>query len=67
LSLADAVAIRDYLNLETTPNAAKRILTQLGACCRWAVSSKLIVMIPRALLFIDCRLIQAANTALVLG
>ena len=45
-SLADAVAIRDYLNLQTTPNAAKRILTQLGACCRWAVSSKLILSNP---------------------
>jgi integrase len=45
-SLADAVAIRDYLNLATTPNAAKRILTQLGACCRWAVSSKLIASNP---------------------
>jgi integrase len=45
-SLADAVAIRDYLNLATTTNAAKRILTQLGACCRWAVSSKLIASNP---------------------
>jgi integrase len=45
-SLADAVAIRDYLNLEITPDAAKRILTQLGACCRWAVSSKLIASNP---------------------
>jgi integrase len=45
-TLADAVAVRDYLNLETTPNVTKRILTQLAACCRWAVSSKLLTINP---------------------
>jgi integrase len=46
LTLDDAVAIRDYLNLKTTPNTAKRVLTQLGACCKWAVKSKLIAVNP---------------------
>jgi integrase len=45
-SLSGAVAVRDYLNSSTTPNATKRVLTQLTACCAWAVKSKLIAANP---------------------
>lgn len=41
-SLSDAVAIRDWLVASKTPNAAKRVLTQLSACCDWACKSQLI-------------------------
>ncbi|WP_373546809.1 Arm DNA-binding domain-containing protein [Chamaesiphon sp.] len=33
-----AEMVRDYLNLKTTPNTTKRVLTQLGACCKWALT-----------------------------
>ncbi|MBD2250989.1 site-specific integrase [Nostoc parmelioides] len=39
--LTQAIAIRDYLLTELSPNAAKRVLTYLSACCKWAVSSGL--------------------------
>jgi integrase len=39
--LGQAIAIRDYLLTQLTPNAAKRVLTYLAACCKWAVSSGL--------------------------
>jgi integrase len=45
-SLNGAVAVRDYLNSNTTPNSTKRVLTQLNACCAWAVKSKLIAVNP---------------------
>ncbi len=35
-SLEDATAIRDWLLANLTPNAAKRCLTQIKACCCWA-------------------------------
>lgn len=38
----DAVTIRDFLVQKLTPNAAKRCLTQLSACCDWAVKSRLV-------------------------
>ncbi len=38
----DAVAIRDFLVQKLTPNAAKRCLTQLSACCDWSVKSGLV-------------------------
>jgi integrase len=41
-SLNGAVAVRNYLNSTTTPNATERALTQLNACCDWALNSKLI-------------------------
>jgi plasmid stabilization system protein ParE len=41
-SLNDAVAIRDWLVTNKTPNAARRVLTQLSACCDWAVNSHLL-------------------------
>ena len=36
-SLDEASAIRDYLLSNLTPDAAKRCLTQIKACCNWAV------------------------------
>lgn len=45
-TLDEAVAVRDYLNSTTTPNATKRVLTQLNACCAWAMDSKLIAVNP---------------------
>ncbi|QHG15667.1 site-specific integrase [Nostoc sp. ATCC 53789] len=39
--LSQAIAIRDYLLAQLTPNAAKRVLTYLAACCKWAVGSGL--------------------------
>lgn len=44
--IEDAVAIRDYLVTTRTSNAAKRVLTQLNACCNWGVKSKLIASNP---------------------
>ncbi|MEP0959963.1 DUF3596 domain-containing protein [Microcoleus sp. FACHB-1515] len=41
-ALCDAVAIRDWLVANKTPNAAKRVLTQFSACCDWAMKSQLI-------------------------
>jgi integrase len=40
--LKEAIAIRDYLLATLTPNAAKRTLTNINACCNWALESKLI-------------------------
>jgi integrase len=45
-SLDDAVAIRDWLTANLPPNAAKRVLTQLSACCDWALGSGLIKTNP---------------------
>ncbi len=45
-TLDAAVEVRDYLNSTTTPNATKRVLTQLNACCAWAMDSKLIAVNP---------------------
>lgn len=45
-SLEDAVLIKDYLLANLTPNAAKRVLTQLKACCDWAVAEKLVSINP---------------------
>ncbi|MEM6837691.1 MAG: hypothetical protein AAF609_12645 [Cyanobacteria bacterium P01_C01_bin.120] len=41
-SLEDAALIRDYLLANLTLDAAKRCLTQLKACCRWATEEALI-------------------------
>ncbi|AUT01353.1 site-specific integrase [Nostoc sp. CENA543] len=40
--ITQAIAIRDYLLTELSPNAAKRVLTYLSACCKWAVGSGLL-------------------------
>jgi integrase len=45
-TLDGAIAVRDYLNSITTPNTTKRVLTQLNACCAWAVDSRLVVVNP---------------------
>jgi integrase len=45
-SIDDAVAIRDWLVANKTANSAKRILTQIKACCDWAVKSRLITNNP---------------------
>lgn len=39
--LKDAVTIRDYLLQQNSAYTAKRIITQLSACCDWALKSKL--------------------------
>lgn len=44
--LEDAVAIRDYLIKNLSPKTARLMLTQLGACCSWAVRSGLIKTNP---------------------
>jgi integrase len=44
--LTDAVSIRDHLVSTTTTGAAKKILTQLGAACGWAVKSNIILTNP---------------------
>ena len=45
-SLNDAIAIRDYLLANLTPDAAKRCVTQLKACCDWAVEDGIIEINP---------------------
>jgi integrase len=45
-NLDDAIAIRDHLIANLSPNAAKRTLTNINACCDWAVKSKLIESNP---------------------
>ncbi|KZL51247.1 integrase [Nodularia spumigena CENA596] len=45
-SLDEASAIRDHLLANLTPDAAKRCLTQLKACCNWAIEEGLIDINP---------------------
>jgi integrase len=45
-SINDAIAIRDWLVANKTANSAKRILTQINACCAWALKSQLITNNP---------------------
>lgn len=45
-NLEDAIAIRDYLVANLTTNAAKRTITNIHACCDWALKSKLIESNP---------------------
>lgn len=45
-SIADAVGIRDVLVGSHPPNAVKRYLTQLSACCDWGIRSSLISINP---------------------
>ena len=44
--LENAIAVRDYLVANLSPNTAKRALTNFSACCEWAVESGLIVSNP---------------------
>lgn len=41
-SLENAVEIRDYLTSNSSLNTAKRVITNISACCDWAVDSKII-------------------------
>ncbi|MEH2056316.1 MAG: site-specific integrase [Nostoc sp.] len=45
-TLDDAIAIRDYLIANLSANAAKRTLTNINACCDWALKSQLITSNP---------------------
>jgi integrase len=45
-TLGDAVLIRDWLVANKTPDTTKRTLTQLSACCKWAIKSQLITENP---------------------
>jgi integrase len=40
--LDDAIEIRDYLTDNFSLNTVKRIITNISACCDWAIDSKLI-------------------------
>lgn len=55
-SIDDAVAIRDWLVANKTANSAKRILTQINACCDWAVKSQLITNNPFVGMAADIRI-----------
>ncbi|MEO0373030.1 MAG: tyrosine-type recombinase/integrase [Cyanobacteria bacterium P01_A01_bin.17] len=45
-SLVDAVKIRDFLLANLTANAAKRTLTNISACCDWAMKSQIVEANP---------------------
>lgn len=47
-SLDNALQIRDHLVAKLSPNAAKRTITNISACCNWAVDSGLIKVNPFA-------------------
>jgi len=55
-SIKDAIAIRDYLLEKLARNAAKRLLVQLSAACKWGIKSKLIDSNPFAELAADIKL-----------
>ncbi len=44
--LNEAVAIRDYVVANLSPNSAKKFLTQLSACAKWGLKSGLIQTNP---------------------
>lgn len=46
--LSEAIAIREYITSNLSLNTAKRLLTQISACCKWAVKSGLIQKNPFA-------------------
>ncbi|MEH1787796.1 MAG: tyrosine-type recombinase/integrase [Nostoc sp.] len=54
--ISQAIEIRDYLLSQLSPNAAKRVITYLSACCKWAVSSGLIKENPFAGMSEDIKL-----------
>ena len=55
-SLDDAVIIRDWIIANKSPDAAKRLLTQLAACCEWAVKSSFVSKNPFAGMALEVRL-----------
>jgi integrase len=46
LTLASAIAIRDYLLVNHSADSAKRLLVQYNACAKWALKSGLITLNP---------------------
>ena len=44
--LDDALAIRDYFLKTLTLDTTRRTITQISACCDWAVDSSLIAINP---------------------
>jgi integrase len=55
-SLEQAIGIRDYLIANYSPNAAKRYLVQLSACCNWGMRSKHIKSNPFRAMASDIKL-----------
>lgn len=45
-NLENATTVRDHLVANLTPNAARRVLTNINACCNWALKSRLIEVNP---------------------
>jgi integrase len=45
-NLKDSVMIRDWIVANKPPNAAKRLIVQLNACCKWGMKSGLITENP---------------------
>lgn len=54
--LSDAIAIRDYITSNLSLNTAKRLLTQISACCKWAVKSGLIQKNPFADMAVEIKI-----------
>ena len=61
----EASAIRDWLLSNLTPNAAKRCLVQIKACCNWAMEEGLIETNPFG--FMKIKLPKAAYEARAAG
>ncbi|WP_138500639.1 tyrosine-type recombinase/integrase [Nostoc sp. PA-18-2419] len=62
--LNQAIAIRDHLLTHLTPNAAKRVLTYLKACCSWAKSSGIITNNPFTGMAEDIKLLKKESDAI---
>jgi len=45
-NLQDSIIIRDWIVANKPPNAAKRLVVQLNACCKWGIKSGLITANP---------------------
>ncbi|MEL6462084.1 MAG: tyrosine-type recombinase/integrase [Cyanobacteria bacterium J06621_15] len=60
-TLDKAVAIRDWLVANKTPNSCKRMLTQISACCDWAVKSSLIEENPFGDMASDIKIPKASK------
>ncbi|WP_373530400.1 tyrosine recombinase XerC [Nostoc sp.] len=60
--LNKAVAIRDTLVATTSPDTAKRLLTLLSACGKWAVKSGLIEVNPFAEMATDIKLPKSSHS-----
>jgi integrase len=52
----ESITIRDWLIANKPPDAAKRLLTQLNACCDWAMKSKLVSENPFVGMAADIRI-----------